>query len=122
MVPRTPHHRPTDERLRTFAKKMRREPTDAEAKMWRLLRDRRLSHLKFRRQVPFRNYILDFACFEKRLAIEIDGGQHASSPHDASRADALTAEGFQVLRYWNNDVLRTPGAVLEDIVAKLAEL
>jgi very-short-patch-repair endonuclease len=101
---------------------MRREPTDAEAKMWRLLRDRRLSHLKFRRQVPFQNYILDFACFEKRVIIEIDGGQHASSQRDASRTDALAAEGFQVLRYWNNDVLRAPGAVLEDIVAKLAEL
>ncbi|QOZ37517.1 endonuclease domain-containing protein [Bradyrhizobium sp. CCBAU 53421] len=121
-MPQTPSHRSTDERLRTFAKRMRHAPTDAEAKMWRLLRDRRLSHLKFRRQVPFRNYILDFACFEKRLVIEIDGGQHASSQGDAARTDALAAEGFQVLRYWNNDVLRTPEAVLEDIIAKLAEL
>lgn len=101
---------------------MRREPTDAEAKMWQMLRDRRLSGLKFRRQVPFRNYILDFACFEKRVIIEIDGGQHTSSQRDASRSAALAAEGFQVLRYWNNDVLQTPGAVLEDILAKLAEL
>ena len=90
--------------------------------MWRQLRDRRLSHLKFRRQVPFRNYILDFACFEKRLVIEIDGGQRAMSQGDASRTDALVSEGFRVLRYWNNDVLWTSGAVLEDIVAKLAEL
>ncbi len=101
---------------------MRREPTDAEAKMWRLLRDRRLSHLKFRRQIPFGNHILDFACFDKRLVIEIDGSQHAASEGDAVRSIALAAEGFRVLRYWNNDVLQTPGAVLEDILAKLAEL
>ena len=101
---------------------MRREPTDAESKMWLLLRDRRMSHLKFRRQVPFQSYILDFTCFEKRLVIEIDGSQHASSKRDAARSTALAAEGFRVLRYWNNDVLQTPEAVLEDILAKLAEL
>ena len=84
---------------------MRREPTDAESKMWLLLRDRRLSHLKFRRQVPFQSYILDLACFEKRLVIEIDGSQHASSERDAARSAALAAEDFRVLRYWNNDVL-----------------
>jgi very-short-patch-repair endonuclease len=121
-APQTPHHRPIAERIRTFAKKMRREPTDAEAAMWRLLRDRRLSHLKFRRQVPFQTYILDFVCFEKRLVIEIDGSQHASSTRDAVREAALIAEGFRTARYWNNDVLQQPGAILEDILAKLAEL
>lgn len=55
---------------------MRHEPADAEAAMWRLLRHRQLSAFKFRRQVPFNTYILDFVCFEKRLVIEIDGGQH----------------------------------------------
>jgi very-short-patch-repair endonuclease len=63
-VPQTPSHRPTAKRIRTFAKKMRREPTDAEATMWRLLRDRRLALFKFRRQVPFQAFILDFVCFE----------------------------------------------------------
>jgi very-short-patch-repair endonuclease len=63
-VPQTPSHRPTAKRIRTFAKKMRREPTDAEAAMWRLLRDRRLALFKFRRQVPFQAFILDFVCFE----------------------------------------------------------
>lgn len=88
--------------------------------MWRLLRDRRLSTFKFRRQVPFKNYILDFVCFEKRLVIEIDGGQHAESQRDAVREAALCAEGFSVARYWNNDVLQQPASVLEDILAKLA--
>ncbi len=88
--------------------------------MWRLLRDRRFSAFKFRRQVPFNNYILDFVCFEKCLVIEIDGSQHAESQGDAAREAALAAEGFQTVRYWNNDVLQQPAAVLEDILAKLA--
>jgi very-short-patch-repair endonuclease len=101
---------------------MRHEPTDAEAAMWRLFRGRRLARFKFRRQVPFQNYILDFVCFEKRLIIEIDGSQHASSARDAARDAVLTTEGFRIARYWNNDVLQQPVAVLEDILAKLAEL
>jgi very-short-patch-repair endonuclease len=119
--PQTPHHRPTAKRIRNFAKKMRREPTDAEAAMWRLLRDRRLALFKFRRQVPFRNFILDFVCFEERIVIEIDGSQHASSARDAAREAVLIAEGFRIARYWNNDVLQQPSAVLEDIFAKLAK-
>jgi very-short-patch-repair endonuclease len=120
-VPQTPHHRPTAKRIRSFAKKMRRESTDAEAAMWRLLRDRRLALFKFRRQVPFQNFILDFICFEKHLIIEIDGSQHASSERDTARDAVLIAEGFRIARYWNNDVLQQPSAVLEDIFAKLAE-
>ena len=120
-APQTPHHRPTAKRIRNFAKKMRREPTEAEAAMWRLFRDRRLALFKFRRQVPFQNFIIDFVCFEKRMIIEIDGSQHASSDRDAARDTVLMAEGFQIARYWNNDVLQRPSAVLEDIFAKLAE-
>jgi len=120
-VPQTPHHRPTAKRIRDFAKKMRREPTDAEAAMWRLLRDRRLAPFKFRRQVPFQNFILDFVCFERRIVIEIDGSQHASSGRDTAREAVLMAEGFRIARYWNNDLLLQSSAVLEDILAKLAE-
>ena len=89
--------------------------------MWRLLRDRRLSKFKFRRQVPFRNHILDFACFDRRFVVEIDGSQHADSGRDAARDAALMAEGFRIARYWNNDVLQRPTSVLEDILSKLAE-
>jgi very-short-patch-repair endonuclease len=121
-VPHTPSHRPVAKCIRDFARRMRREPTDAEARMWRLLRDRQLAHFKFRRQVPFQNFILDFVCFDKRVVIEIDGGQHASSRRDDARDAALAAQGFRTLRYWNNDVLQTPVAILEDILAKLAEL
>jgi very-short-patch-repair endonuclease len=97
---------------------MRRAPTDAEAAMWRLLRDRRLSQYKFRRQVPFQELILDFVCFEKRVVID---SQHAESARDTTRDSILMAEGFRIERYWNNDVLQQPSAVLEDIFAKLAE-
>ena len=120
-APQTPNHRPVAKRIRHFAKKMRHEPTDAELAMWRLLRDRRLSQYKFRRQVPFQNFILDFVCFEKRVVIEIDGSQHAESARDTIRDSILMAEGFRIERYWNNDVLQQPSAVLEDIFAKLAE-
>jgi very-short-patch-repair endonuclease len=120
-VPQTPRHRPATKRIRDFAKEMRREPTDAEAKMWRLLRDRRLAQFKFRRQVPFQNIILDFVCFEKRLVVEIDGSQHADSERDTAREAVLIAEGFRIARYWNNDVLQRYAAVLEDVLAKLSE-
>ncbi|MBR1124486.1 endonuclease domain-containing protein [Bradyrhizobium lablabi] len=99
---------------------MRHEPMDAEAAMWRLLRDRRLAAFKFRRQVPFQNYSLDFVCFSKRFVVEIDGSQHADSRRDMVRETALIAEGFEIARYWNNDVLQ-PTSVLEDILSKLAE-
>jgi very-short-patch-repair endonuclease len=107
-VPQPPRHRPTARRIRNFAKKMRHQP-------------RRLELFKFRRQVPFQSYILDFVCFEKRLIIEIDGSQHASSERDQAREAALIAEGFRIARYWNNDVLRQRMSVLEDILAKLVE-
>jgi len=117
----TPHHRPAAKRIRQFAKKMRREPTDVEAAMWRLLRDRRLLQFKFRRQVPFQGFILDFVCFDRRLVIEIDGSQHAASSRDEARSLALAREGFRIARYWNNDVLLRSSAVLEDISNKLTE-
>jgi very-short-patch-repair endonuclease len=121
LMPQTPHHRPTGKRIRDFAKKMRHAPTEAEAAMWRLQRDRRLAKFKFRRQVPFQNYILDFVCFEQRIVIEIDGSQHAESSRDVTREAVLRAEGFRTARYWNNDVLQRRSAVLEDILVKLAE-
>jgi very-short-patch-repair endonuclease len=95
-VLQTPHHRPTAKRIRDFAKKICREPTDPKAAMWRLLRDRQLTRFKFRRQVPFQSFILDFVCFEKRMIVEIDRSQHASSERDAARDTILTAEGFRI--------------------------
>jgi very-short-patch-repair endonuclease len=65
---------------------------------------------------------LDFVCFEKRLIIEVDGSQHASSARDAAREAVLATAGFRIVRYWNNDVLQQPAAILEDILAKLTRL
>jgi len=98
---------------------MRHVSTDAERKLWFLLRDRRLDGIKFRRQVPFKNYILDFVCFERKLIVEVDGGQHNDSETDRSRDALLRSEGFQIARYWNNDVLRNPEGVLEDLLDRL---
>jgi very-short-patch-repair endonuclease len=100
---------------------MRRIPTDAEQKLWLLLRDRRFDGIKFRRQVPFGSYILDFACFERRIVVEVDGGQHADSKIDEIRDSRLRAEGFDVVRYWNNDVLSNPEGVLTDLLERLAK-
>jgi very-short-patch-repair endonuclease len=113
------HHRPAKANARKNAKRLRRDATDAETKMWQLLRGRRLAQFKFRRQTPVEGYILDFVCFERKLAIEVDGSQHFESTKDASRDTVLGREGFRVLRYWNNDVLQRPNAVLEDILAHL---
>ena len=118
-MPISAHHRPVNRLGLKHAKRMRRGPTDAEGAMWLLLRDWRLAAHKFRRQVPFRSYILDFVCFDQRLVVEIDGGQHASSPRDKIRDAVLRQEGFRVLRYWNNDVLKQPKAILEDLFARL---
>jgi very-short-patch-repair endonuclease len=98
---------------------MRRDATDAETAMWHLLRDRRFSRVKYRRQVPFQNYILDFVCFDRKLVIEIDGSQRLDSKRDERRDAALAKEGFRIIRYWNNDVLQRRTAVLDDLFARL---
>jgi very-short-patch-repair endonuclease len=100
---------------------MRHAATEAEAAMWRLLRHRRLVGFKFRRQVPLEGFILDFVCFDRKIVIEVDGSQHYSSQRDHMRDSRLAHEGFQVLRYWNNDVLQRPISVLEDIFEHLTK-
>src|SRR5271166_5108006 len=89
---------------RARARTMRGTPTDAELRLWRLLRDRRLSSLKFRRQVPVGPYIVDFLCVGSRLIVEVDGSQHAESPRDEVRDAYLAREGWIVLRFWNHEV------------------
>ena len=75
--------------------------------------------VKFRRQIEIGQYIVDFVCFEKRLVIEIDGGQHADSENDKIRDRWLKEEGFEVLRFWNHDVLKNRDGVLEKIMERL---
>jgi len=87
------------------------------------LRNRQIGGYKFRRQVPIGNYIVDFVCFETRLIIEVDGGQHAVQlTADEARTDWLQSQGFTVLRFWNNDVLKNTAGVVEQIREHLTAL
>ncbi|MGY3485077.1 very-short-patch-repair endonuclease [Bradyrhizobium sp. USDA 4011] len=95
-----------------FARRLRANQTDAEIALWKRLRNRQIDGHKFARQVPIGDYICDFACREKQLVIEVDGGQHAGSVTDAIRDRYLAAEGYRVLRFWNNDVLGNIEGVL----------
>jgi very-short-patch-repair endonuclease len=90
--------------------------TDAERKLWSILRNRQMDGLKFRRQHPFDNYILDFVCLEKMIVVEVDGGQHQERQvEDSVRTALLENAGFRVLRFWNHEVLQQPEAVSERI-------
>jgi len=94
--------------------------TDAERKLWQRLRVKQLRGWKFRRQHPYGDYILDFVCLDARLIVEVDGGQHADQQNvDAKRDEYLKSSGFQVLRFWNNQVLEELDAVVEAIAASL---
>jgi len=111
-----PRHQDEQETVR--ARKFRRVLTDAELRIWSKLRGRRFLGLKFRRQSPFGPYYLDFYCFEKRLAIELDGGQHytpAGKAKDAHRDAYLRANGLTVKRYSDRDVLLKADDVLQDL-------
>ena len=107
--------------LRQRAKNLRKQSTDAERHIWYNLRANRLG-FKFKRQVPLGVYIVDFACLEKRLIVEIDGGQHLENQaYDMERTVWLNARGFKVLRFWNNDVLQQTTSVIEVIMQALSE-
>ena len=102
------------------ARSLRRNLTDAERRIWRHLRNRRLGGIKFRRQVPVGPYIVDFYCHSHRLIIELDGGQHADQlSYDEARSDYLLSRGYSVIRFWNNDVLGQTDVVLSLIVHAL---
>jgi very-short-patch-repair endonuclease len=99
-----------------FAKQLRRNMTDAEKLLWYHLRGHRLNGEKFKRQQPLGNYIVDFVSFDKKLVIEIDGGQHFESEPDKLRDAWLEGQGFLILRFWNNEVLGETESVLEKIL------
>src|SRR5262249_4657539 len=101
--------------------KLRTNMTDAERRLWYHLRAHRFDSYKFKRQIPIGPYVVDFACLGRKLIIEVDGGQHADNRNDIARDDYLKSEGFRVLRFWNNNVLRDTDAVLELILNALLE-
>ena len=102
---------------RDKARQLRRDQTDAEGKLWYLLRNRNLASRKFKRQVPIGRFIADFACLELKLIIEADGGQHADQQdYDEARTAWLESEGWRVLRFWNRDILTNIDGVAEAIL------
>jgi very-short-patch-repair endonuclease len=111
-------------KLRSNARALRKNSTDAERILWSELRDHRLNGVSFRRQVPIANYIADFACHAAKLVMELDGGQHhadQSEQADAARMARIEAMGFRVLRFSNHDVMTNRAGVLEVIAAAIAE-
>ncbi len=104
------------------AQELQQRSTDAEQALWKRLRNRQLAGCKFRRQVPLGKYIVDFVCFERKVVIEVDGGHHqAHVSSDTVRTTWLESQGFQVLQFWNHEVLADPEAVQEALLGALQE-
>ena len=106
---------------RDFAKHLRTNMTDSENALWRRLRAHRLGGKKFRRQQPVGPYVVDFVHFGARLIVEADGGQHNGAPHDEIRDEWLRAQGFRVMRFWNNEIMGNLDGVLEVVMAAVME-
>ena len=107
-----------DNTQRDRARRMRREDTDAEARLWNALRDRRLGGWRWKRQVPRGHYIVDFYCFDAGLVVEVDGSQHDEPDQrrrDAVRTGWLEAEGYEVHRYWAWDVMRDVDQIIWEL-------
>ena len=102
--------------LKELARNLRKNSTDAERKLWQHLRNRQIAGYKFRRQVVIEPYIVDFVCLEKKLIVELDGGQHLlMTNEDKLREEYLKKKGFSILRFWNDDVLLRTEDVTEQI-------
>ncbi len=105
-----------------YARRLRREQTDAEGRLWFRLRQRRLGGFRFRRQFPIGDFIVDFCCREQRLVVEIDGGHHIDQQTtDKTRSALIEARGYRVIRFWNSEVLSNTDEVAEQIFNALTE-
>jgi very-short-patch-repair endonuclease len=101
--------------LTGVARSLRKKSTDTEQCLWRHLRDRQVEGFKFRRQQPVGRYVVDFVNLEKKVVIELDGGQHAVNPSDKLRDEWFRGEGYEVLRFWDNEVFSNLEGVLDSI-------
>ncbi|MBB3980988.1 BirA family biotin operon repressor/biotin-[acetyl-CoA-carboxylase] ligase [Sphingobium fontiphilum] len=108
-----------EKRLTSVARKLRRDPTEAEKMLWARLRAGQVDGFKFVRQFPIGPHVADFACRSAKLVVELDGGQHAMSEADTARTKLIEAHGYHVIRFWNYDVLSNIDGVLETIVSEL---
>lgn len=103
-------------RLTPIARRLRRDRTIAEDRLWKYLRNRQMDGAKFRFQSPVGPYVADFLCVEAKLIVELDGGQHGVEiEKDAARTKWIETAGYHVIRFWNNDVLANTEGVLEAI-------
>jgi len=101
--------------LTGIARRLRKNSTNTEQHLWGHLRDRQLENFKFRRQHAIGKYVVDFVNLERKVVIELDGGQHALNPGDKMRDECLRAEGYKVLRFWDNEVFSNLEGVLANI-------
>ena len=101
------------------SKRLRENQTEAERIFWNAVRQKRLDGYRFRRQYPVGPYFADFACVERKLLVEIDGGQHCENKKDEIRTACLEKDGFTVLRFWNNDILENIDGVLQTLLTSL---
>ena len=106
-------------RLTPVAQQLRREPTDAAQCLWSRLRAKQLG-VQFTREFPIGNAIADFACRRVKLVIEVDGGQHSDSSTDDARTRMIESYGYEVIRFWNNEVLQNTDGVVLRITEALA--
>jgi very-short-patch-repair endonuclease len=106
---------------RDRARSLRQNPTEAERRLWSRLRNRQVAGCKFRRQHPTAGFFVDFACLERGLVVEVDGGQHLDDARaDALRTERIESAGFRVLRFWNNQVLGELDSVIGEIERALS--
>ena len=111
-------HQPKN--IKNFARNLRKKSTDCERRLWYFLRNRQLVGFKFNRQYVIGSYIADFVCREKKLIVELDGGQHAEQiEYDRERTRKLKDNGFRVLRFWDDDMLKNKEEVLQVIYQEL---
>ena len=109
--------------MKSLARKLRQQATDAERMLWKYLRARRMAGYKFQRQVVIEPYIVDFVCLEARLIVEADGGQHLEQAEgDLKRSAFLESLGYKVIRFWNHEILGDIHNVLERIHDSLIEV
>ena len=99
-----------------LARELRKKMTDTERLLWSKLRGKQFGGFKFRKQAPIGRFIVDFVCFDRKVVVELDGGQHAVSVEDdKKRSDWLNSQGFRVLRFWNHEVVEDADMVMEAI-------
>ncbi len=118
--PKLPKNRPYSSALKKKARVLRNEMTPAEKIFWHAVKAKRFNAYKFRRQYPVGPYLVDFMCFKSKLFVEIDGGHHCESKRDEARTKFINAQGFEVLRFWNNEVLENIDGVLRALSLTLS--